>query len=52
MIKSAFMLIGFIHVIAFLLGVTNFLHYRLYIGLEEKVIVSKAEYEALKGERP
>lgn len=45
---NVFAVIGFFHLAAFLLGAIGIGHYRLYMGTEDKVIVSKSEYEALK----
>lgn len=40
--------IGLFHLFFAILGILDVCHYRLYIGIEDKVIVSKAEYEELK----
>lgn len=41
-------MIGLFHLAFYLFAILGLCHYRLYIGLEDKVIVSKAEYEKLK----
>ena len=43
--------IGIFHVFFAVLGFLDVLHYRLYIGVEDKVIVAKTEWEELKALR-
>ncbi len=43
--------IGIFHVFFVVLGFLDVLHYRLYIGVEDKVIVAKADWEELKALR-
>ena len=46
--KTILMCVGAFHSIFFVLGLLDFLHYRVYIGTVDKVIVPKVEYEELK----
>ena len=46
--KAFFIAVGVFHIVAVILGSMNFIEYRLYVGLEDKVIVSKADLETLK----
>lgn len=48
MIKKILIFIGAVHAAAFLLGVTDVIHYRAHIGTTDKVLVPKTEYEELK----
>lgn len=50
-LKIGFAWIGMFHVFFAVFGMLDLCHYRLYIGSEDKVIVSKAEYEELKALR-
>ena len=46
--KAFLIAVGALHIVAVILGSMNFIEYRLYVGLEDKVIVSKADLETLK----
>ena len=48
LVNHGLILIGAFHLLFGILGAVNLCHYRLYISMEDKVIISKAEYEALK----
>lgn len=50
-IKYLLLWVGVFHVFFAILGFTDLLHYRLYIGTEDRVIISKKEYEQLKALR-
>ncbi|WP_160132072.1 hypothetical protein [Acinetobacter haemolyticus] len=50
-LKIGFAWIGMFHVFFMIFGALDLCHYRLYIGMEDTVIVSKAEYEELKALR-
>lgn len=45
--KNFLALIGLVHAVVCILGLMEVLHYRVYVGLEDKLIVSKAQYENL-----
>ncbi len=48
MIKSLLVWAGMFHIFFVFIGFLDLLHYRLYIGIEDKVIISKAEYDEFK----
>lgn len=43
--------IGIFHLFFGLLGFLNLVHYRVYIGPEDKIMVLRSEYEELKALR-
>ncbi len=48
MLKTVFMVFGFLHVVCFVLGALGLFHYRVYIGVKDVIYIPKEEYEQLK----
>lgn len=42
--KEVLVIVGAIHVISSVLGMMDVIHYRVYFGNEDKVIVSRSEH--------